>query len=143
VPTYNLSELIERTTDAVPDRLALVTDRRTLTYQQLDRRANRLAHHLRSAGLGAGDMIGLHLHNGTEYIEAMLAAFKIRAVPVNINYRYVESELEQLYRYTDLAALVFHRSFASVVAPVAERLSRACAPHLGRRRQRRRPARPH
>jgi 3-oxocholest-4-en-26-oate---CoA ligase len=122
VTTYNLSELIEQTCDAVPDRLAMITEQRRLTYRELDRRANRLAHHFRSAGLGPGDMIGLHLHNGTEYIEAMLAAFKIRAVPVNINYRYVENELEQLYRYTDLVALVFHRCFARVVTPVTQRL---------------------
>jgi acyl-CoA synthetase (AMP-forming)/AMP-acid ligase II len=120
--TYNLSELIEATSDAVPDRTAIVTEGRTLSYAELDARANRLAHHFRAAGLGPGDMIGLHLHNGTEYVEAMLAAFKIRAVPVNINYRYVERELEQLYAYTDLVALVFHRTFGPVIEPVARRL---------------------
>jgi 3-oxocholest-4-en-26-oate---CoA ligase len=122
VTTYNLSELIEATSDAVPDRLAVVTEARRLTYLELDRRANQLANHFRAAGLGPGDMIGLHLYNGTEYVETMLAAFKIRAIPVNINYRYVESELEQLYRYTDLVALVFHRAFAPVVMPVTDRL---------------------
>ena len=41
-------------------------------------------------GVGAGDHVGLQLLNGTEYLEGMLAAFKLRAVPVNVNYRYVE-----------------------------------------------------
>jgi 3-oxocholest-4-en-26-oate---CoA ligase len=117
--TYNLSELIEATTDVVADRTALVTELRRLSFADLDARANQLAHHLRAAGFGPGDMIGLHLHNGTEYVEAMLAAFKIRAVPVNINYRYVAGELEALYRYTDLVALIFHRGFSSVVGPVS------------------------
>jgi 3-oxocholest-4-en-26-oate---CoA ligase len=120
--TYNLSELVEATTDVVPDRIALVTEQRQLSFADLDARANQLAHHLRAAGFGPGDMIGLHLHNGTEYVEAMLAAFKIRAVPVNINYRYVAGELEALYRYTDLAGLIFHRGFSSVVAPVTARV---------------------
>lgn len=118
MPTYNLSELVEATTDVVADRVALVTEQRQLSFADLDARANQLAHHLRAAGFGPGDMIGLHLHNGTEYVEAMLAAFKIRAVPVNINYRYVAGELEALYRYTDLVALIFHRGFSSVVSPV-------------------------
>jgi acyl-CoA synthetase (AMP-forming)/AMP-acid ligase II len=122
VTTYNLSELIEATTDAVPDRTALITSRRTLTYAELDRRATQLARHMREAGLGPGDMVGLHLHNGTEYVEAMLAAFKIRAVPVNINYRYVERELEQLYDYTDLVAVVFHRGFGPAIESVTRGL---------------------
>lgn len=116
--SYNLSELVEATTDVVADRVALVTEEHQLSFADLDARANQLAHHLRAAGLGPGDMIGLHLNNGPEYVEAMLAAFKIRAVPVNINYRYVAGELETLYRYTELVALIFHREFSSVVSPV-------------------------
>src|SRR5258708_17737146 len=120
--TYNLSELVEATTDVVADRLALVTEQRQLSFADLDARANQLAHHLRAAGFGPGDMIGLHLHNGTEYVEAMLAALKIRAVPVHSNYRYVAGELEELYRYTDLVALIFHRGFSPVIGPVTEKL---------------------
>jgi acyl-CoA synthetase (AMP-forming)/AMP-acid ligase II len=120
--TYNLSELVEATTDVVADRIALVTEQRRLSFADLDARANQLAHHLRAAGFGPGDMIGLHLYNGTEYVEAMLAAFKIRAVPVNINYRYVAGELEELYRYTDLVALICHRGFSSVIGPVTARV---------------------
>ena len=48
----------------------------------------------------------------------MLAAFKLRAVPVNINYRYVERELEYLYNYMDLVAVVIHREFVPTVAAV-------------------------
>jgi acyl-CoA synthetase (AMP-forming)/AMP-acid ligase II len=120
--SYNLSELIESVADVVPDRAALVVGERTLSYAELDRRSTQLAHFLRESGIGPGDMVGLHLHNSTEYVEAMLAAFKIRAVPVNINYRYVTSELEQLYAYTDLVGVVFHRGFAPAVGPVAARL---------------------
>jgi acyl-CoA synthetase (AMP-forming)/AMP-acid ligase II len=120
---YNLSELIERTAEAVPDRMAVIAENRELTFSQLDQRANQLAGHLQACGVGPGDMVGLHLYNGTEYVEAMLAAFKIRAVPVNINYRYVENELEYLYRYTDLTAVVFHRALAPAVIPVARKLT--------------------
>ena len=42
-----------------------------------ERRANRLAHHLRDCGVGVGSTIGCHVHNGTEYLEAMLAAYKL------------------------------------------------------------------
>lgn len=113
--TFNLAELFERVAGVIGDRVAVHTPARRLTYAALDERANRLAWHLRRAGLGAGDHIGLQLMNGTEYLEAMLAAFKLSAVPINVNYRYVERELEYLYRNADLRALVFHRRFAELV----------------------------
>ena len=117
--TFNLSELFESVVDVAGDRTAVISPGRRLTYRELDDRANRLAHHLAASGIGAGDHVGLYLHNGTEYLEAMLAAFKLRAVPVNINYRYVERELEHLFADADLAALVFHATFADRVAAVA------------------------
>jgi acyl-CoA synthetase (AMP-forming)/AMP-acid ligase II len=116
--TYNLSELFERVVDVARERTAVVVADRRVTYGQLDERANRLAHHLAGQGVGAGDHVGLHLLNGNEYLEGMLAAFKLSAVPVNINYRYVERELEHLYRYMDLSALVVHRQFMSQVSAV-------------------------
>jgi 3-oxocholest-4-en-26-oate---CoA ligase len=113
--TYNLAELFERVVDTVPEREAVVTPTRRLTFGDLDARANQLAHHLRAAGIGPGDHVGLQLMNGVEYLEAMLAAFKLRAVPVNVNYRYVESELSYLYENADLVALVYDTSFSTRV----------------------------
>ena len=110
--SYNLAELFEAVVDADPDREILVVGDRRLTYRQLDDRANRLAHVLSDAGVGAGDAVGLQLANGSEYIEGMLAAFKLSAVPVNINYRYVERELRYLYEDSGIVALLVHRAFA-------------------------------
>src|SRR5437899_12601584 len=104
--TFNLADLFESIVDAVPDRLALVCGERRLTYAELDARANRLARTLLALGVRPGDHVGIHLYNGTEYLECMLAAFKVRAVPVNVNYRYVAGELRSLFRDADLVALV-------------------------------------
>src|ERR687887_267530 len=120
--TYNLADLFEIVTDAVPDREAFVVGDRRLTYAQLDERANRLAHHLSEAGIGRDDHVGLQMVNGTEYVEGMLACFKIRAVPINVNYRYVEDELRYLYDDADLRATIVHRRFVARVAPIADRL---------------------
>jgi len=122
MPTFNLADLFELVADAARDREAVVTATRRLSYAELDRRANRFAHHLAAAGVGPGDHVGLQLVNGTEYLEGMLACFKIRAVPVNVNYRYVEEELARLFDDADLVALVYHRQFSSRVAHVAPEL---------------------
>jgi 3-oxocholest-4-en-26-oate---CoA ligase len=116
---YQLADLFESIVDRVPDREALVAEGRRLTFRELDERANRLAHHLADAGIGPGDHVGCHMMNGTEYVETMLACFKIRAVPVNVNYRYVEEELRYLYDDADLVGLVFDAEFAGRVNAVA------------------------
>ena len=110
--SLNLADLFEAVVDHCPAREAIVVGATRLTYAGLDDRANRLAHHLAGLGVGPGDFIGLQLLNGTEYLEGMLAAFKLRAVPVNVNYRYVEDELAYLYRDAGLVALLVNERFA-------------------------------
>jgi acyl-CoA synthetase (AMP-forming)/AMP-acid ligase II len=123
---YNLADLWEKIVDAVPEREAFVADERRLTFAQADERATRLAHALARRGVGPGDHVALYLYNGTEYLEAMFAAFKLRAVPVNVNYRYVEDELRYLLDDSDSKAIVFHREFAPKLAAI-----RADLPALG------------
>lgn len=119
---FNLADLFESVVDAVPDRIALVTGTERRTYRELDERANRLAHHLRDSGVRAGDHVGIHARNRVEWDEAMLAAFKIRAVPININYRYVEDELLYLFENADLVALVHEREYAPRIAAIRDQL---------------------
>ncbi|UNO38793.1 acyl-CoA synthetase [Streptomyces sp. MST-110588] len=125
---YNLADLFESVVDTVPGREALVFldhpgtgAERRLTYAELDRAANRLAHHLRDHGITPGAHVGLYLYNGVEYLQTVYACLKIRAVPVNVNYRYVEEELAYLYRDADLAALVFDAEFTGRVAAALPR----------------------
>src|ERR687891_1524201 len=119
---YNLADLWEKVVDTVPEHEALVCGDLRLTYAEVDERANRLAHHLAAEGVGAGDHVALYLYNGVEYIEGMLAAFKLRAVPINVNYRYVEEELRYLLDDSDAKAVVFHREFAPKLDAVRGRL---------------------
>ncbi|GAA0941593.1 acyl-CoA synthetase [Actinocorallia libanotica] len=94
---------------------------RRLTFQALDERASALGHGLLAAGIEPGDHVGLHMVNSAEYVEALLACLKIRVVPVNINYRYTDRELEYLYTNADLTGLVVDEEFAAAAARVADR----------------------
>ena len=107
----NLADLWERVVDEIPHHEALVCGDRRLSYAATDERANRLAHHLGALGVGAGDHVALYLYNGTEYLEGMLAALKLRAVPINVNYRYGADELRYLLADADARAVIFHREF--------------------------------
>jgi acyl-CoA synthetase (AMP-forming)/AMP-acid ligase II len=118
---FNLADLFERVADAVGDREALVSGGRRLTYARLDERSTRMADGLAGLGVRPGDHVGLYLYNGAEFVETMLACFKLRAVPVNVNYRYVGEELAHLFSDADLVALVHHRELAPHVASIPSR----------------------
>ncbi|WP_186382753.1 acyl-CoA synthetase [Amycolatopsis rhizosphaerae] len=115
---YNIADLLEHAVDAVPDRTAVVCGGRSVTYAQLEERANRLAHHLAAQGVGKGDHIGVYSRNSIEMVETMFAAFKLRAIAINVNYRYVHGELKYLFTNADLVALVHERQYSDKVAQV-------------------------
>ena len=70
---------------SAPERLAVVSDRRTLTYAELDGRVNQLVHHLRAQGLTTDDAIALVSPNRVEWVETYAAAQRAgwRITPVN------------------------------------------------------------
>jgi acyl-CoA synthetase (AMP-forming)/AMP-acid ligase II len=113
---FNLADLFEAAVDAFPEREYLVADGRRLTYAEMEERANRLAHHLAAQGVGPGDHVGIYAFNSAEWVETAWAVFKLRAVWININYRYVEDELRYLFSNADLVALVHQRQFSPNVA---------------------------
>jgi len=119
---FNVADLVEAACDRVPDREILVCGPHRLTYAQLDARANQLAHYFQSCGIGRGQHIGIYGFNSSRWVEAMLAAYKIRAVPINVNYRYVEDELLYLFDNADLVALVHDAQFAPRIAAVRARV---------------------
>ncbi len=119
---YNLADLFEHAVDHFGDREYLVCEGERRTYAEMEERANRLAHHLAAHGVGSGDHVGIYAYNSVEWVETLWAVFKLRAVWVNINYRYVEDELAYLFENADLRALVFQREFAPRVRGVLDRL---------------------
>ncbi len=114
----NIADLFEHAADAVPDRVALACGDRQVTYREMDKRTNRLAHHLASLGVGKDDHVGMYARNSIEAIETLIATYKLRARTVNINYRYVEAELRYMVDDADLVALVYDRQFAPLVSSV-------------------------
>ena len=77
-----------------------------MTYRELDERTTRLAHGLSDLGVRVGDHVGLLMHDRAEHVEAMLACYKLRAVPINVNWRYTGDELTYLFEDAGLGALV-------------------------------------
>jgi len=127
----NLASLHEALAEAFPERECIVFRDRRLTWGDVTERSRRLADVLRRAGLGlrreraalanhecGQDPVALYLYNGNEYLEGMLGAMKARAVPFNVNWRYVDEELLYLFRDARARAVIYHERFA----PVLERI---------------------
>jgi len=115
----NMADIFEHAADAFPDRVALIYGERRVTYRELEDEANRLAHHLAARGAGPGDHVGLYARNSVEAVATLLAVIKLRAVTININYRYLGGELAYHLRDGDLAALVHDQDLAEIVDAVA------------------------
>ncbi|MEE3125769.1 MAG: acyl-CoA synthetase [Actinomycetota bacterium] len=115
----NIADLFEHAVDAAPDNPAVKVGDRIATYADLEAESNRLAHYLQSQGVGPGDHVAIYAKNSVEHVVAVLATVKIRAVTINVNYRYVEGELNYLFDNADVVAVVFERSYASLLAAVA------------------------
>ena len=109
----SLATVWESVADTVPDAAALVQGDLVRTWAEFDDRAARLAAYLDAAGVGPDAKLACYLYNGPEYLEATFAAFKVRAAPINVNYRYLEAELEYLLDNADAEAVVFDVEFAT------------------------------
>ncbi len=116
----NLADLFENAVDHFGDREYLLCEGKSRTYAEMEARANRLAHVLQKAGIKPGDHVGIYGYNSVEWIESLWAIFKIRAVWININYRYVEDELRYIVGNADLKGLIYAREFAPLVASVQD-----------------------
>ena len=85
-------------------------------------------------GLEPDSKVASYLYNCNEYTEGVYATFKMRGVPVNVNYRYLEDELVYLLDNSDAEALLFHGSLGDHVAKVRDRAPLREAVDPGRRR---------
>jgi len=124
--SFAIADLFEAVCDALPRAEALVSGSGghvvgRLTFAGLDERANRVADGLAARGVSCGDRVGIHLRNHPEHLEVMLAAFKLRAVPVNVNFRYTAEELAHLVDDSGMVVLVTEPDLAPVARQAVAR----------------------
>jgi 3-oxocholest-4-en-26-oate---CoA ligase len=107
----------------VPERPAILQGEQRYNYHEFDDAAARVATAIEAAGLPEGGKVALYLYNCPEYLIAQFGAFKHRAVPVNVNYRYLDDELVYLLENSDAEVLIFHSSLSACVARVRDQLT--------------------
>ncbi|MFT4085763.1 MAG: AMP-binding protein [Gordonia sp. (in: high G+C Gram-positive bacteria)] len=103
---FNLADVFETVADAVPERVVLTWEGEPITYAEADQLANQVAHHFAAHGISRDDKVALYLKNSVEHVTSLIGLLKIRAVPVNVNYRYTDAELEYIFTNSDSAGIV-------------------------------------
>ena len=120
--SMNMADMWEAVADTIPDELAQIHGDGRCTYRDFESRSARLAAALRASGVGPGDKVALYLYNANEYLETVFAALKLRAVPVNVNFRYLADELHYLLANAEARAVIYHGALAARIAAVRDRL---------------------
>ncbi|MBV1882835.1 MAG: acyl-CoA synthetase [Pseudomonadales bacterium] len=118
----NYASIWECISDIIPNRPAIIHGDSTRTWSEFEQRSSQFAGALVEAGLKRDAKIGHYLYNCNEYIESHFAAFKMRASPINVNYRYLEEELIYLLDNSDSEAVLFHGRLADRIAAVKDKL---------------------
>ncbi len=121
---WNFADLWECIADRIPDALALQHADRSLTWREMDQRADALAAALLASGAREQDKVAHYLYNSSEYIESLFALFKAGLAPLNTNYRYAEDELVYLWDNGDAVAVIFHGVFAPRIEVLRHRVPR-------------------
>lgn len=132
----NLAQIHEAIAQVIPERDCIVHAGRHLSWAEVTSRTRRFANALNQAGLGRRqgslaslegwesphDHVALYLHNGVEYLEAMLGTMKAGAAAINVNYKYVAEELKYLLNDAQARAIVYHEAFTPTLAEVLPEL---------------------
>ncbi|GAA4681067.1 AMP-binding protein [Gordonia humi] len=103
---FNLADVFETVVDAVPERVLLSYEGTSYTYQRMDELTTQVAHMFAAHGYGLDDHVALFLKNSVEHVTSLIGLIKVRAVPINVNYRYTDAELEYIFDNSDSKAIV-------------------------------------
>ncbi|HEX2078443.1 MAG TPA: condensation domain-containing protein, partial [Longimicrobium sp.] len=124
LPRATVDALFAQAAAAAPEAVALAWNGGRMTYAELDGRANRLAHHLRRAGVAAGTRVGVCLARGPEMVVATLAALKAGGAYVPLDPDYPAERLAFMLADTAVPVLVTESPLADRLPPHAARIVR-------------------
>ncbi|MGE8408413.1 MAG: amino acid adenylation domain-containing protein, partial [Pseudomonas sp.] len=102
----NIHELIAVQAQATPDAPALVLGEQHLSYAELDRQANRLAHRLRGLGVGPDVLVGISLERSLEMVVGLLAILKAGGAYVPLDPAYPRERLDYMLRDSGVRLLL-------------------------------------
>jgi len=104
--------LFEAQAARTPDAQAVVFDGQSLSYAELNARANRLAHHLRALGAGPDGLVGVWMERGLDMVVALLAILKAGAAYVPLDPAFPQDRLDYMMEDAGLQVVLTHAALA-------------------------------
>ena len=117
----NIATAWEAISDQIGDLTAIYSGENSESWEEFEKRSASLAKTFSEKGLKRDSKVAFYCYNGPEYLEGQFAAFKIRAIPANVNYRYLDEELAYILNNADAEALLFDSSLTERVDSVRSR----------------------
>ena len=107
-------EMVEEQVARTPDAIALITQHESLTYAELNRRANRLAHHLASRGVGPDELVGIQLDRSADMLVAALATLKAGGAYLPLDPAYPAGRIAYMIEDSGVSVVVTRSQLAGV-----------------------------
>mgnify|MGYP001357111755 CR=1 FL=1 len=108
------------------DRTYLVDEKGTLTFEEVHRRSNALAHAFAGLGIGPGDGLALMCRNHRGFVESNLAGWKLGANVILLNTMFSGPQLADVVEREDAKVVVLDQEFEDLLAGVSEGVGRVC-----------------
>ncbi len=112
-----LHEFIEDQVDRTPDAIAVVFEDERITYEILERRANQLAHYLRSVGVGPGTLVGVAMERSIELVVSLVAVLKAGGAYVPVDPEYPADRIAYMLEDAQPAVLLTQRHLIDKLPP--------------------------
>ena len=110
-----IHELLEEQVERTPDAVALFFEDQRLTYRELNRRANQLAHYLRRLGVGREVLVGICMERSLEMVVGLLGILKAGGAYVPLDPAYPKDRLAFMVEDTRIAVLLTQRRMIPVI----------------------------
>ncbi|WP_024335750.1 class I adenylate-forming enzyme family protein [Desulfotignum balticum] len=120
VSQWNIAECLRSSAKRFPDKVALKSKKRNLTYARLDNRTDQLARTLMDMGLNKGDKCAFMTHNSIETVEIFMGLAKTGIVGVPINFRNTEKEIQHLASHSEAKAFIIEDTFLDRISWLSE-----------------------
>jgi fatty-acyl-CoA synthase len=119
----NVGDWITKRMILSPNKIAIISDEKEITYRELNERVNCLANALLNNGIHKGDRAAVLLYNCPEFLEVYFALAKIGAIFVTLNFRLAEREIQYMLINSGSSLLIFHESFSEMIDTIRPNLS--------------------
>jgi amino acid adenylation domain-containing protein len=105
-PKVSVHQLFEQQAGRTPDAIALISEDEELSYAALNARANQLAHHLRTLGVGTDSLVGVMMERSTELVVALLGILKAGGAYVPLDPSYPQERLSFMLKDARVSVLL-------------------------------------